>query len=164
MPLIARTPGHHTIRHFHRAARQRYNEAESLATSGNRLGAIYLCGYAAEMILKAAYFRLKGWLPNAPIALINLQNARSHAIVVLGLTWSGNLHDLTGWCDLLIHERHRLGFPYPTIFRQGLSSRVRQLMDNWRPELRYHTNRPFVGEVRKTLGAVRWLFAQSSSL
>jgi hypothetical protein len=37
-------------------------------------------------------------------------------------------------------------------------------MDNWRPELRYHSNRPFVGEVHKTFAAVSWLFVQSSSL
>jgi hypothetical protein len=61
MPLIARIPTDHTIREFRAAAGLRYREGQRLALTGNRLTAIYLWGYAAEMLLKAAYFRLRSW-------------------------------------------------------------------------------------------------------
>ena len=63
MPLIARVTADHSIREFRNAAWRRYQEARRLAINGDRLAAIYLWGYAAEMLLKAAYFRLVGWSP-----------------------------------------------------------------------------------------------------
>jgi HEPN domain-containing protein len=61
MPLVQRIHSRpHTIAEFRRAATLRYREAVRLAVAGDRLAAIYLSGYAAEMLLKAAYFRLTG--------------------------------------------------------------------------------------------------------
>jgi hypothetical protein len=48
------------ILEFRASARHRYDEGVALAVSGQRTGAIYLWGYAAEMTLKAAYFALVG--------------------------------------------------------------------------------------------------------
>jgi hypothetical protein len=45
---------------FRASARQRYDDGFALAAAGNRTAAIYLWGYAPEMILKAAYFSLSG--------------------------------------------------------------------------------------------------------
>jgi hypothetical protein len=164
MPLIARTPAHHTIRQFHSAAKHRHNEAVRLSTANDRLGGSYLCGYAGEMLLKAAYFRLRGWLPNASITMRDLQDARRHAITALGLLWAGGLHELDGWRDLLIGERRRRRIAYPGRFQRTLKAWVNRLMDNWRPEIRYCTNRPYAGEVNVTFAAVSWLFAQFHAL
>ena len=56
----------HTVGRFRLAAWGRYREANQLAiaaglqnTPALRHGAIYLFGYVAEMVLKAAYFRLR---------------------------------------------------------------------------------------------------------
>jgi len=46
------------IREFRVSARQRYHDGLALAGTGNRTASIYLWGYAAEMLLKAAYFAL----------------------------------------------------------------------------------------------------------
>ncbi len=90
MPLLRRVRGDHSIRQFRAAARLRYNEAVRLADSGERLGAIYVAGYAAEMLLKAAYFRLAGWTLDQPITLVDIRNARARAIQQLGLRWAGH--------------------------------------------------------------------------
>src|SRR5438067_365326 len=49
-----------SIREYRAAARQRFNDALAMAGQGRRTGAIYLWGYTAEMILKAAYFSVIG--------------------------------------------------------------------------------------------------------
>jgi hypothetical protein len=69
MALISRIPRYHTTRAFRTAARQRFEEAKRAAEVGDRLIGVYLCGYAAEMLLKAAYFRLIGKGMNDPIGI-----------------------------------------------------------------------------------------------
>ena len=49
-----------SIREYRAAARQRFDDALAMALQWRRTGAIYLWGYTAEMILKAAYFSLIG--------------------------------------------------------------------------------------------------------
>jgi hypothetical protein len=49
-----------SILQFRAAAMQRADDALALAAAGRRTGAIYLWGYAAEMVLKAAYFSSLG--------------------------------------------------------------------------------------------------------
>jgi HEPN domain-containing protein len=160
VPLVARLPGHHTIQTFRAAASLRYNEARRLAIAGDRLAAIYLSGYAAEMLLKAAYFRLEGRGPADPITLTDLGNAKKHAMTVLGLSWPENLHDLRRWRDLLVEEHKQRGSAYAPAFVRSFSARVRQVYLNWREYLRYHANRPYQGEVNRTLQALQWLLSQ----
>jgi hypothetical protein len=71
-----------------------------------------------------------------------------------------NLHDLTKWVELLIEERRRLGHPYPPGFARSLRARVNRVYVNWREYLRYHTNRPYRGEVNATFQSVDWLVRQ----
>ena len=47
-----------SIREFRASARQRYDDGLTAAAGGRGLAAIYLWGYSAEMLLKAAYFSL----------------------------------------------------------------------------------------------------------
>lgn len=157
MPLLARIQGHHSIRYFRGAARMRFQEAQRLFLGGERLGAVYLSGYVAEMILKAAYFRLRGWLPSDPITLGHLHFARSYAQHTLRIVGPNNLHDLTGWLNLLIAQRNQQQMAYPHRLHRGLSTRVHRIASNWRPDLRYHTNRPHAAEVRMTLQAAQWI-------
>src|SRR5438105_6456634 len=116
MPLIARLSPHHTIREFRAAAGLRFREGRRLALAGDRLAAIYLWGYTAEMLLKAAYFRLRGWLPSQPITMIDIRNARQYAMTTLHLAWPQNLHDLSRWRELLVEERKHQLLPYLWVF------------------------------------------------
>ncbi len=161
MPLLARIPADHTIRDFRAAAGLRYREGRRAALAGDRLVAIYLWGYVAEMLLKAAYFRLRGWLPTQPITLTDIRDARSYAITTLHLAWpQPNLHDLSRWRELLVEERRHQAASYPASFARSLGARVARIYLNWREHLRYRTNRPYAGEVHTTLDSVTWLLGQ----
>lgn len=160
MPLLQRIPGHHTIHEFRRAAGQRYGEAARLVLAGDRLAAIYLSGYAAEMLLKAAFFRLAGRTSKTPITLGEIKNVPKQHAQALGLPQPGNLHDLVWWADLLAKRRQHLGVAYSTLFARAIMARAGRIYVNWRESLRYRANRPYPGEVAVTLSAVKWLIVQ----
>jgi hypothetical protein len=160
MALIHRLGRDHTIREFRAAAVLRFQEATQLALANHRLGAIYLGGYAAEMLLKAAYFRLAGWGLTAPITLGDVQAAKVHATNRLGLPWPGNLHDLMSWASLLVEERKYRGMGYAVSFARTLVAQVKRLYLNWREQLRYRANRPYAGEVAAVLRSTQWLIGQ----
>jgi hypothetical protein len=162
MPLIARISATHTIREFRQAATLRYNEGRRLTIAGDRLAAIYLWGYTAEMLLKAAYFRLMLYGPTTPITMVDLQAARTYALG-LGLAF-GNLHDLPGWRALLIEEHRIRGSPYKSSFARSITTRVGRIHQHWREHLRYRKNRPYLGEVNQTLQNVTWLLSEYRSL
>src|SRR5437660_8473472 len=125
MPRANRALGrHHSVLAFRAAAGARHREAIRLAVSGHRLGAIYLYGYVAEMLLKAAYFRLRGWGPHTPITHSDMTAARSRAITAYHLAWLDRLHDLTGWARLLAQGRRVLGRPFPRTLRNQFQARV----------------------------------------
>jgi hypothetical protein len=57
-----------TVGSFLAAADQRFKDAEALEAAGRRLGAVYLYGYAAEMLIKSAYFRVVRSASGLPMA------------------------------------------------------------------------------------------------
>jgi hypothetical protein len=146
----------HSIREFRIAAARRYNEAIDLASAGHRLAAIYLCGYAAEMLLKAAYFRLEGWTSTQAIGMRDLRGAAGKGTP----PFDGKLHDLPSWRNLLIAVRRTRGTPYSPRLQRSLNSRVAALALNWDPVMRYYTNQPREAEVRASLDASAWLLNQ----
>jgi hypothetical protein len=165
LPLLSRIHRDHTIRRFRAAAHDRYNEAIRLAAAHDRLAAIYLAGYVAEMCLKAAYFQAIGFSETQMIRFQDLQNARNVAINSLQLGWHGrNLHDLESWGNLLIAERQRRGMRYPPNFVRSLNARIRSVRMNWAPELRYQVNRPHRAEVRIVIEASTWFLGHHREL
>jgi hypothetical protein len=56
-----------SIAGFRAAARQRSLDAIALQAAGRRTAAVYLWGYVAEMILKAAFFEVSGFAEDQPI-------------------------------------------------------------------------------------------------
>lgn len=161
MPLVQRIANRpHCIQDFRVAALARYHEGRILTIRDRRLTGIYLWGYSAEMLLKAGYFRLKGWSQKQPITLADMKQAKQHAIQVLNCVWPGNLHYLPGWKDLLIEERQRLGRPFARSFSRSLSAQISRLALHWIESLRYHDLRPFRGEVRVCEQATTWLIGQ----
>lgn len=75
-----------SIREFTAAARQRDRDARAAAETGRTTAAVYLAGYAAEMLLKAAYFRLIGMGDSDPLTISDLARAKADG-KRLGLTW-----------------------------------------------------------------------------
>ena len=56
-----------TIQDMESAAEDRYWEGWELAVQGHHVGAIYVLGYVAEMLLKINAFRVDGALPGDPV-------------------------------------------------------------------------------------------------
>jgi hypothetical protein len=78
-----------------------------LAAHGYRTGAIYLFGYTAEMILKAAYFS-RSRLDTDPLTMgMDIKPAIDLGIS-LAIAWptQGQGHNVRAWAELLIIERN----------------------------------------------------------
>jgi hypothetical protein len=98
-----------------RIARARLRDSEALFDAGRYDGAIYLCGYAIELALKARICRVLNWpgFPATRAEFTPYQSFRTHSLDVL-LT-------LSGW-------EQRVKRRYPTEW---------SAVANWDPEMRY---------------------------
>src|SRR6185437_16834464 len=68
MPLtLVKRSGRDSLGTLEASALVRMREAEVLYLDGQRLGAVYLYGYAIEISLKTAYYRVIGLVPAALI-------------------------------------------------------------------------------------------------
>lgn len=154
-----------SILEFQSAARQRFQDGLCLAPNGRRTAAIYIWGYAAEMTLKAAYFRLIGFAPNQAITMADLKGAKANAPRV-GFTWFGNLHNLESWALLLISTRASgiaLTYSIPAFGNEVMAS-SRRLQQSWSEVLRYHKNVAYLHEVDRARSATEWLLMNEPQL
>jgi hypothetical protein len=130
---------HDCIAEFRAAAWQRSLDAIALEEAGRRSGAIYLWGYVAEMILKAAYFDVKGFAHPQPITTPLL---RAELSTHSGAANPRNLHDLTLWAQALVNLRistSGLAYSDPA-FGNLVVAKAQTLYGLWRETLRYHKN------------------------
>ncbi len=136
-----------------------------LARAGRRTAAIYLWGYAAEMALKAAYFRAIGFAGDQTIIMTDLRGAAANA-PRLGFPWVGNLHHLGSWAQLLVSTRAAtVGLAYPSAeFATNVLARGRRLQHSWSETLRYHKNVAYPYEVEQVRTAAEWLLLNGSQL
>lgn len=150
---------------FVAAAEQRHHDGNVLAMNGRRTAAIYLWGYAVEMLLKAAYFRAVGFPSPQPITFADLRSAAARA-PTLGVVWSGNFHDLRAWADLLIaHRAATSGLGYGSVaFATQLAAQARGIQTVWRETLRYHKNIAYLFEMRDARAIVEWFMAYAAIL
>jgi hypothetical protein len=150
--LLARC-GLDCVREFRASARLRYNEGVALSDS-HKTAAIYLWGYAAEMTLKAAYFTLIGFADTREITRLDLRTAlgggHGSTAASLGMSPSGNFHNLGEWAQLLILYRDRHGPAYSDPLQAA------QVIDNtgvvyrhWRETLRYRRNVAYQFEMKQ---------------
>lgn len=156
-----------SIREFRAAARIRYHDGLTLAMQGHRTAAIYLWGYAAEMILKAAYFSFTGVKELAPLTVpghiipaINIGRS-------LGIPWprAGQGHNVDAWAQLLIATHARsTQTAYSQPFEKQLARCGQRIYQLWREVLRYHKNVAYDYEVRQMCEAVEWLVIHAAVL
>jgi len=143
---------------LHSAAIERYWDglALAMAQEGRRLGAIYLLGYVAEIVLKVAFFRVCGF---PPYQAVSLRMATAHA------SWRGfSLHDVNAWATLLIEERRLRGRPFDPVFASQLKWHVMVVAANWREALRYRHSAASETELAEVFQGVDWLLANSNLL
>src|SRR4051794_34591043 len=91
-----------SILEFRAAARQRSLDAIALQAAGRRTGAIYLWGYVAEMILKAAFFDVSGFRETQSITKNDLRDGLG---TLPGFGRNRPLHHLGLWAEALVTLR-----------------------------------------------------------
>lgn len=156
-----------SIREYRASARQRFDDALAMAGHGRRTGAIYLWGYTAEMVLKAAYFSLiglpdthnLGWRTDLRPAIDRGRAMR------IGWPRPGEGHNVRAWAELLVNVRAlapATAFPAPFALEvQRHGQRIEQL---WRETLRYRKNYAYPYEVRQVRESAEWFLIHSRRL
>ena len=115
---------------------RRFDEAERLREDKHFLSALYFYGSVAEIVIRAAYFRAKGWTPTEPISPESLKEALKLARPLSKMT--DRSHPFDGLARLLIEEKASLYPPaYPAVTASHLRTKVANLSANWSPKLRY---------------------------
>lgn len=156
-----------SIREFRLAARQRFNDGLALAGAGQRTGAIYMWGYAAEMTVKAAYFSIIGIASTATVTWGgHLQPAIMRGRQ-MNIAWpqQGAGHNIRAWIELLIAVRaHSVVTQYAPPFDMQLQRRGQRLEYLWRETLRYRKNYAYEFEMRQAREAAEWLLANADTL
>ena len=158
-----------SIREFSASAIQRYHDGLVAAAGGRDLAAIYLWGYGAEMIVKAAYFTLTNVAEGDPLSM----SAHLYPAIQLGrglgIAWpqSGAGHNVRAWAELLVLERstHPISMmAYPAGFGERVQACGQRVSQLWNETLRYHKNKPYSYEVAQMRAAVEWLIQHSNNL
>jgi hypothetical protein len=124
---------------------------------------LYLWGYVAEMILKAAFFEVRGFAENQPIIRRDLQNALA---TLPGIGGNPPLHHLSLWARALVAYRAStpgLGYADPA-FASQVTAKAQALYGLWRETLRYHKNVAYPHEIDQARAAAEWLLTHSSKL
>lgn len=167
-PLFQRLAPHNSIREFTLAGLQRYRDGLRLIDAGRRLGAIYLLGYSAEMLLKAAYFSHLGFGDTQPVQKSDLEAAVGKKVTSqaaqLNTPVTSDYHDIRCWAALLIAYRAFKNSPYPATVGQTLSANVAAVQALWKVTLRYHRNQASPSEAARVRQACAWLVRNRQEL
>jgi hypothetical protein len=156
-----------SIREFRLAAWQRFDDALALAAAGQRTGAIYLWGYTAEMILKAAYFSLLGMGETDVITWGGHLRPAIDRGRLLGIAWpyQGAGHNIRAWAELLVLERASSpATAYAVPFGREVQRQGQLFEPLWRETLRYRKNDAYLYEVRQVREATEWFLVRLNQL
>ena len=156
-----------SIREFRASARWRFDEGMALAAAGYRSGAIYLWGYSAEMILKAAYFSLLGRAETDSLTWVGDILPAIYAGRARKIDWpyQGQGHNVRAWAELLVAEHAATpGAAYPPLFGQEVQACGQSIGQLWSETLRYHKNVAYLYEMNQVREAAEWLLVNSDTL
>ena len=157
------------VREFELAALARHADANCLADTGRRTGAIYLYGYTVEMLLKAAYFRSIGFADDRAIGWGDLSGAVGNGPAsqarLLGLPGTRNFHDLSAWASLIVAYRSRYGPGYTDPgFAASLADNTAAVHARWTEVIRYHRNTAYAHELQRVRAAADWFVARRAEM
>ncbi|MGD0518442.1 MAG: hypothetical protein ABSA26_12975 [Thermoguttaceae bacterium] len=154
-----------SVSQFRASAKIRNEDAWELYDRGRFTAAIYLWGYAVEMILKSAWFsNVLDYDENRAIKIQDLDQARNIAKNNYGISWN-NLHDIEGWAQLIVAHRIKIGCIYsdPGFYTQvGIQSQRVYL--RWREILRYKKNRAYHFEANIVADSANFFLVNTYSL
>lgn len=159
MAILDRTSSIDHWPELEQAGQERFFDALALATGPEPrpTGAAYLAGYAAEILLKTAYYRVRG-VGQLDDVTPELRGMETRA-VELGYVWrSGrNRHDLLALAGLLAQEREARGMAFDPYFATTLSGHVVTITGHWSEQLRYKDVVASETELAELFESVSWI-------
>jgi hypothetical protein len=163
MPIRNRLRDGETIQDYTLAVPQRYLEGLQLMVEGYPGAGIYLMGYAAEMLLKLAYFLYTGAGPADAVGP-RLGPAR-HQARALGIqVLDEGYHSPRFWARLLLEQRRNDGLPLNNELEARLLNCADSLYSNWWVQMRYQPDVAREDEVAVFHQEVDWLQGNLESL
>ena len=146
------------------AAEARFRDAEALLLGERFAGCVYLLGFACEMWLKLAAFRLMGAGPVARVAPM-LGAARTWMAAHSPAIGHESYHSLQFWAQFVILRRAAQGRALPAEVAGALRHHVvRRLYEDWRVELRYRRVAVDERQAWRVYNDTSWLRAIRESL
>ncbi len=149
-----------TLQHLELAADARLEEARALLASGHTTASVYLAGYAAEMTLKTATFRVEGARPGDLVGP-HLGPARARARKLIGDIDDENFHSILFWALLLRATRKHKGQPLTPQLAREVLGRSQHVHERWNVTMRYRANLCGLIDARSVLENVGWLRARA---
>ena len=162
MALIKRQKPNDSIKKFELSAQHKYQAGLTLIDGGDAATGIEQLGYAAEMLLKSAYFRFMRpaiGLPRTTTAITSrmLREAAREG-GRLGVRYDPEgYHSLLFWTLLLIAARRNLLRPLSPEAERDLRTRLRQLHAIWMIENRYQPKTHATEDAVLMRAHVTWL-------
>lgn len=159
MTLRSRLSRHpETIQEFRLAAETRYLDGLELMMAGRQGAGIYVMGYAAEMLLKNAYFLFTGAGPRDFVRPRLVPALRAAQVLIPSVGHEG-YHSLSFWALLLLESRRWQRRPFRDGIEGPFLQRTRRLYQNWWVEMRYRSDPPGSLDARSVYDDVSWLRA-----
>ena len=139
------------------AADDRYLEAEELLLLHQYDGSVYLFGYAAEMWLKAACFRMRAIGPNEHVkeALGPLKQWMKQSAPTVQFT---DFHDLSFYANCIWELRAAQGRPLSIVLSTEMRVRiVAGLYEEWIVDMRYRRAGLVVDDAWNAMQSAWWM-------
>jgi hypothetical protein len=151
--------GDDTIDDFVRAANQRYREAEVLLANGFNTGSVYLDGYVAELVLKAAGYQVLGHGLRVPIP--SMIRSAVEFMMKMDIQKPAGQHDILTWAKWLVFSKPRVtGTAYPQQFGLDVEANAQVIDQFWHPNMRYRELVIAPADAQAVHAAAGWLLNQ----
>lgn len=139
---------------FEAAAEDMYEAGFNLMASAQSGQGVYLMGYVAEMLLKSAYFRLRGFAAQQVITMTDLRDAVQRHHLALP---AEKFHDLELWAQLIVAERALASLSNASM-EGDLQTKATRLNTNWSVKMRYYVLQGVVKQdLEDVLDDVVWI-------
>jgi hypothetical protein len=167
--LIRRPKPKDTIKKFEATAELKYQAGLILIDSGEDHTGVEQFGYAAEMLLKSAYFRIAKQHHGLARSTSEIRSSHLREAARegqrLGVPYDPeSYHSLLFWATLLVETRRDQHRPLRTNRENDLLARIRQMHQLWMIEHRYQPINYPLQDVLQMRANVTWLHEHYKSL
>lgn len=122
-------------------------------------GGAYLFGYVVEMTLKAAFFRVNGANPAAPVRFSSTAKAVNRSQLS-----ASEAHDIRLLRDALLNERAKHGLLLDPLLTLELNSRTERVSRLWSVDMRYDGSPMPTTDIGQMFEDASWLVSQRLAL